>query len=51
MMVNTGMKKDVRIMGQAAPAPRMTKAAALLIATALSVPVFAVLSLVDWLLL
>lgn len=51
MMVNGEMKNDVRIMGQAAPAPRMTKAAALLIACALSVPVFALLTLVDWLLL
>lgn len=34
-------------MGQAAAAPRMTKAAALLIAIGLSVPVFLVLTLVE----
>ncbi|MEM7317753.1 MAG: hypothetical protein AAF408_01890 [Pseudomonadota bacterium] len=34
-----------------APTPKLTKAAALLLATALSVPVFVVLSLMDWLLI
>ncbi|SFT76234.1 hypothetical protein [Sedimentitalea nanhaiensis] len=32
-------------------APRPTRAAALLLATALSIPVFVLLSLIDWLLL
>ncbi|MEW2911567.1 hypothetical protein [Leisingera sp. JC11] len=41
------MRKAKRIMGQAAAAPRMTKAAALLIAIGLSVPVFLVLTLVE----
>ncbi|WP_193747109.1 MULTISPECIES: hypothetical protein [unclassified Leisingera] len=41
------MKKAKQIMGQAAAAPRMTKAAALLIAIGLSVPVFLVLTLVE----
>ncbi|WP_264213268.1 hypothetical protein [Leisingera thetidis] len=41
------MKQTKQIMGQAAAAPRMTKAAALLIATGLSVPVFALLTLLD----
>lgn len=41
------MKKATQIMGQTAAAPRMTKAAALLIAISLSVPVFLVLTLVE----
>ncbi|UWQ52406.1 hypothetical protein [Leisingera caerulea] len=41
------MKTAKQIMGQMAAAPRMTKAAALLIATGLSVPVFLVLTLVE----
>lgn len=44
------MKKRKQIMGQAAAAPRMTKAAALLIATGLSVPVFVLLTLLEALL-
>lgn len=44
------MKKKKQIMGQAAAAPRMTKAAALLIATGLSVPVFVLLTLLEALL-
>ncbi|MFT7594517.1 MAG: hypothetical protein ACI8R4_001838 [Paracoccaceae bacterium] len=43
------MKSFPLVQGVAAPAPRMTKAAALLLALAISVPVFAVLSVVDWL--
>jgi len=50
MLVNEGMKKPIQIMGQSAPAPRMTKSAALLIATGLSVPVFLLLTLLDMLL-
>ena len=46
-MVNRCMKKPTRIMGQAAPAPRMTKAAAVLLASALSLPVFLILSLLQ----
>ncbi|MDW3184338.1 MULTISPECIES: hypothetical protein [unclassified Roseobacter] len=41
------MKKTVQ--GVAAPAPRMTKTTAFLIATGLSIPVFAILTLIDWL--
>ncbi|UWQ30148.1 hypothetical protein [Leisingera sp. M523] len=41
------MKQTKLIMGQAAAAPRMTKAAALLIAIGLSVPVFLVLTLLE----
>ncbi|MCB4454442.1 hypothetical protein [Leisingera sp. McT4-56] len=41
------MKKAKHIMGHTAAAPRMTKAAALLIAIGLSVPVFLVLTLVE----
>lgn len=44
------MKKTKQIMGQAAAAPRMTKAAALLIAIGLSVPVFLLLTLLEKLL-
>ncbi|UWQ93204.1 hypothetical protein K3727_10695 [Rhodobacteraceae bacterium M382] len=45
------MKKSVLILGHSARAPRMTKAAAVLMATALSIPVFLILNLLDWLLL
>ncbi|MGC3936754.1 hypothetical protein ACOTTU_03000 [Roseobacter sp. EG26] len=41
------MKKTVQ--GLSAPAPRLTKTAAFLIATGMSIPVFAVLTLVEWL--
>ncbi|UWQ48326.1 hypothetical protein K3722_10400 [Leisingera caerulea] len=41
------MKKTKQIMGQAAAAPRMTKAAALLVAIGLSVPVFLLLTLLE----
>ncbi|WP_298912479.1 hypothetical protein [uncultured Roseobacter sp.] len=41
------MKKTVQ--GISAPAPRLTKTAAFLIATGMSIPVFAVLTLVEWL--
>lgn len=41
------MEKTVQ--GIAAPGPRLTKSAALLIAIVLSVPVFTVLSVIDWL--
>lgn len=44
------MKNSKQIMGQAAAAPRMTKSAALLIATGLSVPVFVLLTLLEALL-
>jgi len=43
------MKNFPLVQGVMAPAPRMTKAAALLLAVAISVPVFVVLSVVDWL--
>ncbi|AUQ50454.1 hypothetical protein PhaeoP83_02188 [Phaeobacter inhibens] len=51
MMVNGDMKNANKILKQHAPAPRMTKAAALLAALALSLPVGLVLVLVDMLLL
>lgn len=38
-----------RVYGKTISDPRLTKAAALLLATALSIPVFVVLSLIDWL--
>ncbi|WP_257883651.1 hypothetical protein [Roseobacter insulae] len=41
------MKKTVQ--GVSAPAPRMTKTAAFLIATGMSIPVFAILTVVEWL--
>ena len=44
MMVNESMKNHYKIMGHYAPAPRMTKAAAFLVATALSVPAFVLLN-------
>lgn len=49
MMVNGSMKNQTIIMGHSAPGPRMTKAAAVLLATALSVPVFILLNCVVWL--
>jgi len=51
MMVNGAMKKSIQILGHCAPGPRMTKSAAVLLATALSVPVFILLSLLDYLFL
>jgi len=50
MMVNEIMENQYKIMGHSAPAPRMTKAAAFLVATALSVPVFILLNCIAWLL-
>lgn len=44
------MKKPTHIMGQTAPAPRVTKAAATLFAMALSLPVFLALTLLQALL-
>ncbi len=41
------MKKQSQVMGQCAPSPRMTRSAAFLIAVALSIPVFILLTLVD----
>jgi hypothetical protein len=44
-----GMKHNPTLVhGTRAPAPRMTKAAAFLLATALSLPVFVVLTLAQW---
>ncbi len=51
MVVNELMKKQTKIYGQVAPAPKLTKAAALLLAFGLSIPVFLVLSAVEILLL
>ncbi|MEP2715761.1 hypothetical protein [Pseudophaeobacter sp.] len=51
MMVNVGMKKHVPVLGKIAPNPRVTLSAAFALACVLSVPVFLVLSLVDWLFL
>jgi hypothetical protein len=45
------MKRKIfsaRVQGLAAPAPRITKAALFLVATALSIPVYLVLSVIDW---
>ena len=48
-----GMKRTQtsRTTARAVTAPRPTRAAALLLATALSIPVFLALSLLEWLLL
>jgi hypothetical protein len=48
-MVNEIMKNQHKIMGCYAPGPRMTKAAAFLVATVLSVPVFILLNCIAWL--
>ncbi|WP_272874423.1 hypothetical protein [Pseudaestuariivita rosea] len=37
-----------RVYGISAPTPRITKTAAFLVATVISVPVFVLLTLVDW---
>ena len=50
-MVNETMKKQIKVFGKTAQGARMTKCAALLLATALSVPTFVVLTLVDMLFL
>ena len=47
-MVNDTMKRTVKIYGKTAPGARMTKCAALLIATALSIPTFIILTLIDF---
>lgn len=44
------MTPKKKISAMAATAPRPTRAAALLLASALSVPVYILLSLIDWLL-
>ena len=46
-MVNGTMKKQNKVYGKVAPCARMTKSAALLLAVALSVPVFMVLTVLD----
>ena len=38
-----------KVYGQNIPVQRMTKTAAVLLATVLAVPVFIILSLIDWL--
>ncbi|MFT4961980.1 MAG: hypothetical protein ACI92Z_003075 [Paracoccaceae bacterium] len=43
------MKDNSKVYGILVRAPRMTKAAAFLLATALAIPVFTVLSVIDWL--
>ncbi|WP_375227942.1 hypothetical protein [Roseobacter sp. S98] len=43
------MKNAASIQGVHAPATRVTRTAAFIVAAALSVPVFVILSLVDWL--
>ncbi|WP_298835572.1 hypothetical protein [uncultured Roseobacter sp.] len=43
------MKNSETVLGVSAPSTRVTKTAAFLVAAALSVPVFAILSVVDWL--
>jgi hypothetical protein len=44
-------QSNSKVMGRCAPGPRMTKAAAFLIAVALSIPVFILLTLADLLFL
>ncbi|WP_227269416.1 hypothetical protein [Roseobacter weihaiensis] len=46
-MVKKGMKKANSVLGVTAPSPRLTKTAAFLVAAALSIPVFLVLTLVE----
>ncbi|MDE4175138.1 hypothetical protein PXK01_13320 [Phaeobacter sp. PT47_59] len=41
------MKKPTHIMGHSAPSPRISKSAAVLFATLLSIPVFFLLTLAD----
>lgn len=41
------MKKKSSVMGQVAPNPRLTKTAAFLVATGVSIPVFILLTLLD----
>ena len=50
-MVNEIMRKSEQfpVMGQIAPGPKWTKASALLLASALALPVFVILSVVEWL--
>ncbi|MBV1926088.1 MAG: hypothetical protein KUG62_02960 [Rhodobacteraceae bacterium] len=43
------MKESLKVYGITVRAPRMTKAAAFLLATALAIPVWLILSLVNWL--
>ncbi|MGR3759094.1 hypothetical protein ACUXV3_03010 [Roseobacteraceae bacterium NS-SX3] len=45
------MKNATHVLGQSAPSPRVTKAAVLLLAAALSVPVFLLLTVVEIVLL
>ncbi|WP_172684839.1 hypothetical protein [Phaeobacter sp. 11ANDIMAR09] len=45
------MKKQFQILGRIAPNPKLTVSAAFALASILSVPVFIVLSLADWLFL
>lgn len=46
-----GMKRHEKPRAAVRTAPRPTRAAALLLATGLSIPVFAILSLLEWALL
>ncbi|MBO9402212.1 hypothetical protein J7412_15420 [Shimia sp. R9_3] len=50
-MVNKLMRKSKQtpVYGQTAPSAKWTKAAALLLAIGLSIPVFLVLSVIEWL--
>ena len=49
MMVNGAMKKQTPVLGQTAPNPKLTLSAAFVLASVLSIPVFVLLNLVDWL--
>jgi len=51
MMVNGRMKKQTSVLGHIAPNPKLTLSAAFALASVLSVPVFVLLSLIDWLFL
>jgi hypothetical protein len=46
--VMAAMKKQTTVQGVTARAPRPTRAAAVLLACVLSIPVFVVLSLIEW---
>ena len=50
-MVNKTLKKPTTVLGWNAPNPRVTFVAAFALAVTLSVPVFLVLTLIDWFLL
>ncbi|MFC4215044.1 hypothetical protein [Pseudophaeobacter arcticus] len=48
MMVNLGMKKQTPVLGRIAPNPKLTLSAAFVLASVVSIPVFVLLSLMEW---